>query len=39
MVHDARLAAIRLDHGMTELLKMDRDFSRFPLLRTRSLLA
>ncbi|HEX3336424.1 MAG TPA: hypothetical protein VHS54_08180 [Jatrophihabitans sp.] len=39
MVHDARLAAIRLDHGMTELLTMDRDFSRFPLLRTRSLLA
>jgi hypothetical protein len=38
-VHDARIAAICLDHGVRELLTMDRDFSRFPTLRTRSLLA
>jgi toxin-antitoxin system PIN domain toxin len=37
-VHDARVAAICLDHGVTELVTMDRDFSRFPQLRTRSLL-
>jgi toxin-antitoxin system PIN domain toxin len=38
-VHDARIAAICLSHGVTELLTMDRDFSRLPALRTRSLLA
>jgi len=38
-VHDARVAAICLDQGVTELVTMDRDFSRFPQLRTRSLLA
>jgi toxin-antitoxin system PIN domain toxin len=37
-VHDARIAAICLDHGVTELITMDRDFARFPALRTRSLL-
>jgi toxin-antitoxin system PIN domain toxin len=37
-VHDARIAAICIDHGVTELLTMDRDFARFPALRTRSLL-
>jgi len=38
-VHDATIAAICLDHGVRELLTMDRDFSRFPALTTRSLLA
>ncbi|MGH8961017.1 MAG: type II toxin-antitoxin system VapC family toxin [Jatrophihabitantaceae bacterium] len=37
-VHDARIAAICLSHGVSELITMDRDFSRFPQLRTRSLL-
>lgn len=39
LVHDARIAAICLSHGVTELVTMDRDFARFPALRTRSLLA
>jgi hypothetical protein len=38
-VHDARIAAICLSHGVRELLTMDRDFSRYPSLNTRSLLA
>jgi len=33
-VHDARIAAICLDHGVVELWTADRDFSRFPALRT-----
>ena len=33
-VHDARIAAICLDHGVTELWSADRDFSRFPDLKT-----
>ncbi|MEO8889109.1 MAG: TA system VapC family ribonuclease toxin [Jatrophihabitantaceae bacterium] len=37
--HDARIAAICLSHGVRELITMDRDFSRFPQLRTRSLLS
>lgn len=36
MVHDARIAAICLSHGVTELWTADRDFSRFPTLRTRN---
>jgi toxin-antitoxin system PIN domain toxin len=36
---DARIAAICLSHGVHELITMDRDFARFPQLRTRSLLA
>jgi hypothetical protein len=39
MIFDARIAAICLDHGVSELITMDRDFTRFPALRTRSLLA
>ncbi|HEX8768306.1 MAG TPA: TA system VapC family ribonuclease toxin [Jatrophihabitans sp.] len=39
VVHDAKIAAICLDHGVRALLTMDRDFSRFPTLTTRSLLA
>jgi uncharacterized protein len=37
VVHDARIAAICIDHGVTELLTVDRDFSRFAGLRTRSI--
>ncbi|MCB9687408.1 MAG: PIN domain-containing protein [Alphaproteobacteria bacterium] len=36
MVHDARIAAICLSHGVHELLTADRDFGRFPALRTRN---
>ncbi|MEQ1929303.1 MAG: TA system VapC family ribonuclease toxin [Parvularculaceae bacterium] len=35
-IHDARIAAICLDHGVSELLTADRDFSRFPELKTRN---
>ncbi len=35
-VHDARVAALCLRHGVRELLTADRDFSRFPGLRTRN---
>lgn len=38
-VHDARIAAICLAHGVDELLTADRDFSYFPALRTRNPLA
>jgi len=34
-VHDARIAAICLGHGVAELWTSDRDFARFPDLRTR----
>lgn len=37
-VHDARIAALCLTHGVTELLTLDRDFSRFSGLKVRSLL-
>jgi uncharacterized protein len=33
MIHDARIAAICLDHGVRELWSCDRDFSRFPALK------
>jgi toxin-antitoxin system PIN domain toxin len=35
-VHDARVAALCLQHGVREILTADRDFSRFPKLRTRN---
>jgi len=35
-IHDARIAAVCLAHGVTELWTADRDFSRFPALRTRN---
>ena len=35
-VHDARIAAICIAHGVTELWTLDRDFSKFPDLRTRN---
>jgi uncharacterized protein len=33
LVHDAHIAALCLEHGVTELLTGDRDFSRFAGLR------
>ena len=35
-VHDARVAALCLEHGVRELWTADRDFSRFPALKTRN---
>jgi hypothetical protein len=35
-VHDARIAALCLAHGVDELWTADRDFARFPALRTRN---
>lgn len=35
IVHDARIAALCLAHGVTELLTRDRDFSLFPELKYR----
>jgi len=36
VVHDARIAALCSDHGVTELWSADRDFSRFPKLSVRN---
>lgn len=36
IIHDARIAAICLSHGVRELLSADRDFSRFPQLKVRN---
>lgn len=38
-VHDARVAAICLGHGISELWSADRDFSWFPALKVRNPLA
>jgi toxin-antitoxin system PIN domain toxin len=35
-IHDARIAAICLEHDVNELWTADRDFSRFPALKTRN---
>jgi toxin-antitoxin system PIN domain toxin len=35
-IHDARIAAHCLHHGVGELLTADRDFSAFPQLKTRN---
>ncbi len=35
-IHEARIAAICISHGVTELWSADRDFSRFPVLHTRN---
>ena len=35
-IHDAHIAALCLHHGVRELWTADRDFSRFPRLRTRN---
>ena len=36
MVHDARVAALCIGHGVTEFWTADRDFSRFPGLSARN---
>jgi uncharacterized protein len=36
LVHDARIVALCLSHGVRELWSADRDFSRFPRLRARN---
>lgn len=36
IIHDARVAAICVAHGVGELLTADRDFSLFPELPTRN---
>ena len=36
VVHDARVAALCLAHGIEELLTRDRDFALFPELETRN---
>ena len=33
LIHDAHIAALCLEHGVSELLTGDRDFARFPSLR------
>lgn len=33
MIHDARIAAICIEHGVRELWSADRDFGRFPALK------
>lgn len=35
-IHDARVAALCLHHGISELWSADRDFSAFPQLRVRN---
>ncbi len=36
LIHDAHIAALCLEHGVTELITGDRDFSRFPELTVRN---
>jgi len=36
LIHDARIAAICISHGIKTLWTADRDFSRFPDLRTHN---
>ncbi len=36
MIHDARIAACCQNHGVKELWTVDRDFSRFPKLKSRN---
>jgi toxin-antitoxin system PIN domain toxin len=36
IIHDARIAALCLAHGVRELWSADRDFNRFPALRVRN---
>jgi predicted nucleic acid-binding protein len=35
---DARVAALRLQHGVREIFTLDRDFDRFPALQPTCLL-
>jgi predicted nucleic acid-binding protein len=34
LVHDAHIASLCLEHGVSELVTGDRDFARFPQIRT-----
>lgn len=36
MIHDARVVAVCLTHGVRQFWTADRDFSRFPMLKTRN---
>lgn len=36
LVHDAHIAALLFEHGVSELLTVDRDFARFPGLKARN---
>ena len=36
LIHDARIVACCLDNAVAELWTVDRDFSRFPKIRTRN---
>jgi hypothetical protein len=36
LAHDAHIAALAIEHGVSELLTADRDFARFPGLRSRN---
>lgn len=36
MIHDARISACCQSHGISELWTVDRDFSRFPFLKTKN---
>lgn len=36
LAHDAHIAALVIEHGVTELYTADRDFARFPGVRTRN---
>lgn len=36
LAHDAHIAALVMEHGVSELLTVDGDFSRFPGVRTRN---
>jgi toxin-antitoxin system PIN domain toxin len=35
-IHDARVAALCMEHGVTELWTADKDFGRFPDIQTRN---
>lgn len=36
LVHDAHIAALVTEHGVKELLTLDRDFARFPAVKARN---
>jgi uncharacterized protein len=36
LIHDAHIAALCLEHGVSELFTADRDFARFPSLKVRN---
>jgi hypothetical protein len=36
LIHDAPIAALCLEHGITEFISGDRDFTRFPPLTVRN---